>query len=443
MKMKMRRAAYLCAFGATALASGAASAALSNKELLKVLLENGAINQAQYDKLLHLAKEETKVAGKEEVKIKLDEGKLKLQTAAGDFEFEVGGRLQADAAWFDDDVAELGDGTEIRRARLHVAGKAWNDWNFKTEVDFAEDKVSIKDAWIEYSGLKQFTGGIPLDVKFGNFKEPFSLEELTSSRFITFMERAMINEAFVPSRNLGLQLMSHGNVLQGGWTAAGGWFGKGIDDSKTGDESYGVAGRLTFAPIATKTEALHFGGAIEHRKFKGEEAEFRSRPEAHIADQRLVELKVDANDVTKYGLELAGVYGPFSVQGEYILADVNTVDDGNLDLDGWYAFASWFLTGESRNYKASKGAFDRVKPRGIVGKGGYGAFELAARYSQLNLNDSAFKGGREDNVTLGLNWYATPNIRFMANYIIADVDGGAKFPDDDPNLFQIRGQVDF
>ncbi|MFZ0486091.1 MAG: porin, partial [Arenicellales bacterium] len=117
----------------------------------------------------------------------------------------------------------------------------------------------------------------------------------------------------------------------------------------------------------------------------------------------------------------------------------------SLRFDGWYAYASWLLTGESRNYDPGDGTFGRITPRHSVGQGGPGAFELGLRFSRLDLTDDDVIGGVEDNLTLGLNWYATPNVRFMANYIkVLQLDRpGSEFDGDTPSVFQIRGQADF
>lgn len=434
----------LCGLGAFLLAANPVSAD-SNKELLDVLLLNGVISQAQHEQLVKGMKKEvvaeTKSNNADEVKISTEGGHLKFKSGDGDFKFQVGGRVMADAAWYSDDNTELGDGTELRRARLFVKGQLWKDWNFKMQYDFAGGGV-IKDAYVRYTGLKHYLG-MPLDITAGHFKQPFSLEELTSSRFITFMERALPNAAFVPSRNLGLALNSHGKLAQGSWTGAAGVFGKGADDANDGsDESYGYSGRFTVAPLATKTSLFHLGGNVAYRKLKGHDTKVRSRPESHIADHRLVSATIkDADDVLKYGGELAAMWGPFSVQGEYMKADYSSNSGPDADFDGWYGYVSWFVTGESRTYKSKAGIFDRVTPRSIVGKGGYGAVELAGRYSQLNLNDGPYQGGREKNYTIGVNWYATPSIRLMANYVF--VDSKKAGVEDDPQVLQIRAQVDF
>ena len=145
--------------------------------------------------------------------------------------------------------------------------------------------------------------------------------------------------------------------------------------------------------------------------------------------------------------EVALVYGPFSLQGEYFYATLD--NDEDFDFSGFYAFASYFLTGESRKYSASKGYFGRVKPKENFHqtKGGWGAWEVGVRYSYLDLKDGGIKGGEESNVTLGLNWYLNPNVRWMFNYIYVDVDdrdsGGRAIDNGNANIFQTRLQIDF
>ncbi|MGH8525179.1 MAG: OprO/OprP family phosphate-selective porin, partial [Gammaproteobacteria bacterium] len=144
-------------------------------------------------------------------------------------------------------------------------------------------------------------------------------------------------------------------------------------------------------------------------------------------------------DIARAGAEAALVWGPFSLQGEYIWTHLDR-DSGLSDpaFDGYYVYGSWFLTGESRPYDNEKGRFTGVLPKSIVGKGGYGAWEVALRYSDVDLNDEDIEGGEEDNLTVGLNWYPTRNIRFMANYIHANSE--RQRVEDDPHVFQIRTQ---
>lgn len=137
--------------------------------------------------------------------------------------------------------------------------------------------------------------------------------------------------------------------------------------------------------------------------------------------------------------------GSLALQSEYTRVDVDRAIAGNQDVyfDGYYVEGSWFLTGESLNYNPQKGALGKIIPKGILGEGGIGAWQIATRYSNLNLNDSDIVGGEENNITVGLNWYPNSNLRFMANYIqVLDVKNGSHVGDE-PSVFSLRAQVEF
>lgn len=354
-------------------------------------------------------------------------GGLKVETDDGNFMFRAGGRIHLDAAFHDDDTSDLKDGTKFRRARLFVDGVINKDWLFKAQYDFAENSVGTKDLYIKYK---------PWGVTLGQFKQPLSLEELTSSNYITFIERASINN-LATSRRIGLGY----NTGSDNYSFAASVYGRDVGDSTTDDEGFGIGGRLTFAPWASESSALHLGvaAAMENPQLGDDSARFRARPEANVDGSRLIDTGsiADVDDITKYGLEAALVQGPFSLQAEYLAASVAR-KNGNpdADFDGYYVFGSWFLTGESRPYDAKKGAFGRVKPSAKSG-----AWELAARYSSLDLTDGAIDGGEMDNWTVGVNYYMNANARLMFNYV--GVDSEKAGVDNDPGIFLMRAQVDF
>lgn len=337
------------------------------------------------------------------------------------------GRIHLDAASYSDDVVELNDSIRVRRARIGVQGSHGEDWSYQSEIDFAENGVDFKDMWLRHNDI---AGG---RLQIGQFKVPFSLEELTSSNNITFMERSLPN-VFALSRRVGLGWSTVG----GRYTASVMGFGQAIGAGDGGDEGVGVGGRVTFLPAQGDNGFFHLGVAVmnyEPEHSNDETFRFRQRPESRPDGTRLIDTGTitDADDAFAYGLEAAWVGGPVSLQAEYTNTRVKRDGLPNTELHGWYVFLSYFLTGESRRYSSGVISGPSVGDRG--------AWELALRYSETNLDDAPTPGGRMENITLGLNWYPRSNIRFMFNYI--DVSSTRAGVDDDPSIFQLRTQVSF
>lgn len=339
---------------------------------------------------------------------------------------EIGGRAQLDYAFYDDDVRELGSGGELRRGRLFAAGKLAEDWSYKVQFDFAGGDATPKDILVNYSGLSAGT------LTIGNFKQPFSLENLTSSKYVTFVERSLpTNLATGYGLGVGYQHTGERHTF----TASA--YGQPVDEDGI-DEGLGTGARLAYTPMRTDTGLLHLGiaGAWEEAPDASDTLRLRARPESHVTDVRLVDTGTltGVEDLTRAGLEAAWVQGPFSLQGEAIRVDVNRRQDPDYSATGWYVFGSWFLTGESRPYK--EGEFGRLKPGGDGG-----AWEVALRYSTLDFDDAGVAGGTEDNLTLGVNYYVTSHFRFMGNY--TRVESTREGVDDDPGILQFRMAYDF
>lgn len=481
--------AGLAAITAPALATNEAM-----MELLKVLHENGTINAEAYELIKNaaVADDEKQAAAGADVSKKVEQtlaqmgtpnlspGKFEIKDKNGDFSWRVGGRLMYDATFFDNDGAfHQNDAGQFRRARMNVQGTMFTNWKYKFEYDFKElDKSleGLKDAYFEYVGLK-LLDKYPVDIKVGQSHEPFSIDLITSSNNSLFAERAMPVNTFAKTlgeRNPGLKATTWGET----WTAAVGAFatkqtetvsavttrctvpaggfvpgtsfnctGTGGDEStppKAFNDGYALTGRLTYVPWHDGGHVLHLGTALSYRDFlNGTAMRFREKPEADVSTVRTIDTgNYAADNFMRWNAELAVVEGPFTFQGEYLLLKNHTSSTvGDPLFDGFYVSAGWFLTGESRPYKFEDGLFDSVRPKGTVGKGGYGAWELVARYSETDLNDGNVTGGNEDNLTVGLNWFPTANIRLMADYVkVLSIKGGA-FNDAEPAAFILRSHV--
>ena len=352
-----------------------------------------------------------------------------IESSDGNFKFSLGGRIHLDAALYDEDGAAMENGFRFRRTRLSADVTVYKDWHIKTQYDFAENAVNFADVYVRYTG---FDG---VRITAGQFKMPFGLEELTSSNNMTFMERST-NAVFAAARQIGVSA----DWRRPMFTASAAVYGRNVGESTNGDDPLAIGGRVTFSPINEKGRVFHIGGAAAYEWVDDAGTlRIRQRPESRVDGARFVDTGA-ISDVTaqlKYGIEIAGVLGPFSLQGEYMGSSVRR-DTGlpSADFNGYYLMGSWFLTGESRRY--SGGTFSSVSPNNSMG-----AIELAARYSTLDLNDTAVvSGGKMENITLGANWYINRNVRMMFNYVRVNADAvGPR--SDDPNIFQLRLQATF
>lgn len=441
MSASLARPLWLVLVASIAVAPASARAGDSALlRLLEVLRQKGTLDADTYAALRETAlAEEDRAPKAESARVSFGEDGLEVKSADGDFALQVGGRLHVDGSFFREDGERLGNNTAVRRLRAELKGRIWRDWSFSSAVEFEEDgEIELRSNYLTYEGFEW------VDLVVGKFKEPFSLEELSSSNDITFMERAGVN-VFTPGRTIGVGADAHGDH----WTAALGAFGseEDLDGEDEIDESWAVTGRGTWAPLVEQGRVLHLGASASHRDFNsGATLEFGQDLEEGITGVDFLDTGTleEVERLVRVGTELAAVYGPFSFQAEYIRA---MMDRGaglsDVDFDGWYAYASWVITGESRQYRKSKGVMGSVQPRRRLDEGGPGAWEVGLRFSRLDLSDGDVDGGARDTLTLGLNWYVNPNIRFMANYMkVLDVEGGP-LDGDQPDAFLLRAQLAF
>ena len=356
----------------------------------------------------------------------------------GDFEWQPMGRIHLDAGHIQDDAVDHSNGAEFRRARLGMKGKVSKDFGYKAEVDFANEGVSIKEMYLNYSGVEN------TEFRVGNFKPGYTLEDMTSSNDITFIERASVVDSFGTSEIIGAGAITHGDNIH----AALGVFNGDPGTQSSDDEMWSVAGRVVGTPYREGNNLVHVGASAAYREPDQANDSFDFDATAENRIQRADSVSsviMDGEHVTVAGVEAAAVAGPFSVQGEYLVADVENRGGQDPLYQGGYAQIAYTLTGESRPYDIKKGAFKGIKPKRPLNPstGDYGAVELAARFSHLDLNDNGLNGGEMNNATFGANWYLNDYVRFMANYIIVDTDDNAVAADDDPHIMLLRSQVKF
>jgi len=450
---KIALASAVCAALSTSVQAG------SELEMLLMLLhENGTISSEQYQRVLAETKASKTLVSEEKqsvqakldkvtnVEVSVSKGGLAVKTRDGAFTTKIGGRMQLDVATYSEDRqgagSTLGDGTEVRRARLYMKGTIYNDWFYKFEYDFAgsgDNKSGITDIWLGYNGF-DLEG---LSVKVGHFRDPFMLQDQVSDNNTQFTERASI-DAFTAGRHIGAMA----SVNRQHWTTALGVFGdKASKKGSASDEGWGAAGRVTWMPVNEKGSLVHLGLAADYRSTRGNDVRFKQQPETHISDVNFVDTGAltDASSYLTLGAELAVIQGRFSAQTEYVQVNVDRDNTNDSIFDGWYAQAGWFLTNDTRPYTFKGAKFKALKPKSIVGKGGIGAWELALRYSTIDLNDGDITGGEMDNVTLGLNWFPTAGLRVSANYIkMLEMDReGHEHDNEEADVMQLRGQWAF
>ena len=343
----------------------------------------------------------------------------------GSWSVHVLGRLQVDggALGDEDDFYKNDNATELRRARLGAEGNFYQGWKYRLEADFANSSLDVKDAYIDYGG--EFVE--PAYVRVGQYKTPNSLEQTGSDLFTTFMEKAAIIDAFELDYQIGLG----GGVGGDNWGVDAGLFGQNASEQQD-NEGYALAARGHYAFLYGPEDsgnAVHLGGSARYRNFDNDvfnsEVQYRQRPFFHFTGTRSVDTGTitDAEGDVWVGPEFAWVQGPFSLQSEVantFLQRKHGEDDAN-NLWGGYLSASYFLTGEHRNYDPERGVFDRVKVEHPLQDGGAGAWEVGARADYIDLNNEGVKGGEQISYIGGLNWYPNNFVRFILDGAVTQV----------------------
>ncbi|HEY8615381.1 OprO/OprP family phosphate-selective porin [Phenylobacterium sp.] len=445
---------------------------------LDALEKRNAELEAQVQRLSAVEAKPAPKADPAAAKVSLANGRPTFASADGRFTASLRGFFQLDASRFDqrrpgplasdfrrgslgdaaeaDRARDLGDGTNFRRARIGVEGKAFGDWDYNFLFDFGGSGVEssgvINQAWLQYGGLKN------AKLRVGAFAPPAGLDDATSVTQNQFIERAAVSELV---RGLaGADARVGAGVLAAGerWNASAVVTGATVGQQSF-DEQLGFVGRAVFAPIKSAKTVVHLGvntsqvinppaaGPDVPPVGAAQNVRLRERPENRVESVRLVDTgNIDADGVSALGLEAAAQHGPLTVQGEYQTIKVERRNSTLSDprFDGWYVQAGWTLFGPPRKYSMSSASFEapKVEKPFNLKTGDWGVWEVGARYSVLDLNSregaagaappvNGVRGGEQKIATLGVNWAPNNTVRFQATLQDVEVDrlspGGTAF----------------
>ncbi|MGO0999754.1 OprO/OprP family phosphate-selective porin [Lysobacter sp. CA196] len=352
----------------------------------------------------------------------------------GDSEVTFEGLLQADYNDFNSDVlnlnADLPDGkdndNELRRAELVLKGKGPGNIEWVAGYDAKADK--FLDVNLKY----KLGGNANHFIQVGQYKQPNSLEELSSTKNNDFISKAMVTNTFGVARRLGAAY-SYGT---NDWSLTASYFGRELTRNLAHGSGYGLRG--TFAPINEKGNILHLGLSYVDLDTDADTVRIRTRPQVDLAAGRLVDtgnlLNVDRQNTI--GAEAMWVHGPVKVQAEYMRSEFDRYATRSIAQpgkkfsgDSFYVSGVWNITGETWGYKAG------VPTTPLPDEPASGMWQVGVRYDKIDLNDGSVRpgatptaapivdgvlGGEMDAWTVGVNWYWRSNFKFMLDYSIVD-----------------------
>jgi len=327
----------------------------------------------------------------------------------------------------DDSEQQVGDlntydGGDIRAFRLGIAGTLnfETPWFYQVVIathafDKGYDSQTTDDfTWLDYRLDIPLSSKIGLSV--GKQKEPISMERLLLGTQLALTERSAVLDAMFRVRNVGLALNGRGSG--GRMTWAVGVYNDWFDESQSFDESStDLAGRVTGLVWVSENDShlLHLGLGARYTDAK-EGIRYRAGAEFGRSPVFVDTGDLEADNALTYDLELSWRGGPYWISGEFVRSRVSTPQHGDLVFGGYQVTGSWILTGEMRAYNRRNGTFGPVPISRSVKHGGKGAWELAARYSSIDLTDGSIDGGEMDIFSLGLNWWLTPTFGTNFNY---------------------------
>jgi phosphate-selective porin OprO and OprP len=348
--------------------------------------------------------------------------------------FRLGFRFQGDStlvAPSDDLERALGDMPDevnFRRFRLFAEG-ILRKMYFRVEFDFAAD-AGFKTFYLEgREGGLAIWGHLLGKFRYGQFQEPFSLEQNMSTFDTSFVEVSMPISAIAPGSNIGTMVYDASKNRKFTWAAGAFSWGRETSDNAS-TSVLSLTGRFGFQPVAR-----HDGGTIFHagisfssRTPTGDEVRYEARPEARFVRPFADTGNVPSSHNTLVGLEAAWKNGSMWAQAEWIRANVDSSEGGSPHFDGIAIQTGYFLTGLSRPWDNLLGVWGRVRPEqsyhwgNPFKKSSGGVWEVAARYSTVDLTDGHVQGGVVRDITVGVNWYPSTTIKLQFNWIHSRVE---------------------
>jgi phosphate-selective porin OprO/OprP len=400
----------------------------------------------------------------------LNNGRFTVTSADGDFSLSLRSLVQFDVGYFaqgrNPPGVDLNSGTNFRRAQLGFQGTAWRDWSYNFVYDFGGNGVEgrgyIYTAYIQYDGLA------PFGIRIGAFSPSVGIEDQTGSADLIFLERPASadisrNIAGAPGREAASLYVQGDNYLvsfsyTGKRTTDGTSTGASVG---TFDSQQALIGRASFLAINNSDVKWLLDGHVTHVLKLADTApgtgptaiRFSSGPELAVDASRTVDTgSIDAKRATEFGFETAFAYDRLYTQGGWYHYGIERrIGLPNPDFTGWYALATWSLTGEQRAYDPTTASFRQLRPAKPLGSpGGFGAFEVKARYSNVDLDYQPFlaaanggvTGGQQNVWSVGLNWYPTAGIRFALDYDNLQVNHvNAPATDISANAVGLRAQI--
>lgn len=393
--------------------------------------------------------------GEKEIRVYFKNG-FKMRTLDNSFKFQAGGRIMHDWGFFSEDttftstIGSKENGARFRRVRFFMAGMLYNTIKFKWDMDIGggSNGIAFKDMYI---GMNQ----VPVlgNFQVGHFKRPASLDSVTSSNFLTFMERSLTN-TFFKTRNTGFAFFNQHFNKRFTWFV---FINKETAERPPDfeiDGDWNVTSRVTGLPYMSEDERewVHLGVSWSYEKATDNQVTFNAARDSEIISTLLTTGAISAERFNIIGLEGAVNWNQFSVQGEYVITDVDRGTGPSGQLDSFYVEGSWYLTGENRRYARRTASIARFKPKQNFSWNkkwsegrGTGALQVAVRYSELDMNDSdaGIAGGEQESLTVGLNWELNPMSRIMYNYVHAKFTSGLGTDNGTLNSNLIRFQVNF